>query len=62
METESLDYPNIKLKCNDSCCTPLGKIINVLTKTEEQQNLLLTLIGQIFNPSSKKNIFKSSKK
>lgn len=49
-EAETPDSPSIKLgcNCNDSCCKFLSKIINVLTKVEEQENLL-TLISQITN-------------
>ncbi|KAG2684775.1 hypothetical protein I3760_10G090900 [Carya illinoinensis] len=65
LETESFDSPIIKLGCNciDSCCKPTGKKINVLSKGEEQENLLLTMISQIQDPELKQEyLFKLKKR
>ncbi|KAL4643357.1 hypothetical protein ACB092_02G086400 [Castanea dentata] len=47
--SETSSSPNVKLGCRDSCCNVI-KSVNVLTKEEEQDNLLLTLISKIENP------------
>lgn len=53
LEAKSYDSPNIKLACNDSCCKSLVKTINVLPSTEEQENILLSMIYQSMNPGLK---------
>ena len=53
---------NIKIRCFDSCYNKT-KICSVLTKFEEQENLLITLILKIENPEfKKKNTLKNSRK
>ncbi|KAG2685236.1 hypothetical protein I3760_10G115400 [Carya illinoinensis] len=63
-ETGSSDSPIIKLGCNctDSCCKLTGKTINVLSKGEEQENLLLTMISQIQDPELKQEYLLKLKK
>ncbi|KAG2711388.1 hypothetical protein I3760_04G073800, partial [Carya illinoinensis] len=63
-ETGSSDSPIIKLgcSCTDSCCKPTGKTINVLSKGEEQENLLLTMISQIQDPELKQEYLLKLKK
>ena len=41
---ESSDSPNMKIGCRDSCCNVI-KSINVLTKSEENESLLIKLIN-----------------
>lgn len=48
LEIESSNYINIKLKCNDSYCTHLDKIINILTKTKEQKNIFFNFVWPKF--------------
>ncbi|KAL4610867.1 hypothetical protein ACB092_08G083300 [Castanea dentata] len=66
--TETSYSPNIKIGCRDSCCNTVNvlsktnKAINVLTKSEEQENLLINLISQIDNPELKEEYFKKLKK
>jgi hypothetical protein len=43
---------DVKIGCFDSCCNKT-KICNVLTKNEEQENLLITLISKIENAELK---------
>ena len=50
---ESFGSPNFKIGCRDSCCNTI-KTVNVLTKREENESLLITLISQIENPELKK--------
>ena len=50
---ESSSSPNFKIGCRDSCCNTI-KTVNVLTKREENESLLITLISQIENPELKK--------
>ena len=45
---DSSDSPNIKIGCRDSYCNVI-KSINVLTKSEENEALLIKLISQIEN-------------
>ena len=49
--------PNIKIGCRDSCCSVI-KSINTLTKSEENEKIIIQLINQIQNPY-KKNIWTS---
>ena len=46
---ETFDSPNIKIGCRDSYCNII-KFVNVLTKSEENESLLMKLISQIENP------------
>ncbi|KAL0000481.1 hypothetical protein SO802_014262 [Lithocarpus litseifolius] len=50
---ESSDSPNIKLGCRDSCCNTIHSV-NTLTKHEENEKLLISLINQIQNPELQK--------
>ena len=50
---DSSDSPNIKIGCRDSCCNVI-KSVNVLTKSEENENLMIQLISQIQNPELQK--------
>ena len=43
---DSSDSPNIKLGCRDSCCNVV-KTVNTLTKSEEEEKLIIQLINQI---------------
>ena len=45
---DSSNSPNIKIGCRDSYCNVI-KFVNVLTKSEENESLLITLISQIEN-------------
>ena len=46
---DSFDSPNIKIGCRDSCCNVVNTV-NTLTKTEEDEKLIIQLINQIQNP------------
>jgi len=50
--------PNISFGCNDACC----KTISVMTKEEEQEELLLDLISKIDNPELKRQYLEKLKK
>ena len=58
---ESSGSPNFKIGCRDSYCNVI-KTINVLTKSEENESLLITLISQIENPELKKEYLNKLKK
>ena len=66
--TETSDSPNIKIGCRYSYCNIVNvlskpnKTINVLIKSEEQENLLINLISQIDNPELKEEYLKKLKK
>ncbi|CAL9028495.1 unnamed protein product, partial [Prunus brigantina] len=64
-ESESSDSqlssPNIQLGCKDKCCNTL-KSISVLTKQEEQEELLIDLISKIENPELKSEYLKKLRK
>ena len=45
---DSSNSPNIKIGCRDSCLNII-KSVNVLTKSEENESLLMKLISQIEN-------------
>ena len=47
---DSSNSPNVKIGCRDFCCYVI-KSVNVLTKSEENESLLIKLISQIENPS-----------
>jgi hypothetical protein len=50
--------PNISFGCNDTCC----KTIGVMTKEEEQEELLLDLISKIENPELKRQYLEKLRK
>jgi hypothetical protein len=52
---------DVKIGCFDSCCNKT-KTYSVLTKVEEQEDLLITLISKIENPELKKEYLKKLKK
>ena len=58
---ESSGSPNIKIGCRDSCCNVI-KTVNVLTKSEENESLLITLISQIENLELKQEYLNKLKK
>ena len=58
---ESSGSSNIKFGCKDSCCNVI-KTVNVLTKSEENENLLITLISQIENLELKQEYLNKLKK
>jgi hypothetical protein len=51
----------VKIGCFDSCCNKT-KTCSVLTKAEEQEDLLITLISKIENPELKEEYLKKLKK
>ena len=59
--TNSSNSPNIKIGCRDSCCNVI-KSINVLTKSEENESLMIQLISQIQNPELQKEYLDKFKK
>ena len=58
---ETFDSPNIKIGCRDSYCNII-KFVNVLTKSEENESLLMKLISQIENPDLQKEYLDKLKK
>ena len=58
---ESSGSPNIKIGCRDSCCNVI-KTVNVLTKSEENESLSITLISKIENPELKQEYLNKLKK
>ena len=58
---DSSDSPNVKIACIDSCCNVI-KSVNVLTKSEENESLLIKLISQIENHELQKEYFDKLKK
>ena len=58
---ETSNSPNIKIGCRDSCCNVV-KSVNVLTKSEENESLLIKLISQIENPELQKEYLDKLKK
>ena len=58
---ETFDSPNIKIGCRDSYCNVI-KFVNVLTKSEENESLLMKLISQIENPDLQKEYLDKLKK
>ncbi|KAL4601694.1 hypothetical protein ACB092_10G000200 [Castanea dentata] len=46
--------PNIKLACRDSCCNVI-KSVKMLTKSKENDDLLLTMISKIEDPNLQKD-------
>ena len=55
---DSSDSPNIKIGCRDSCCN----VITTLTKSEENEKLIIQLINQIQNPELQKEYLDKFKK
>ncbi|CAL9010817.1 unnamed protein product [Prunus brigantina] len=53
--------PRIQLGCRDKCCNTL-KQISVLTKQEEQEELLIDLISKIENPDLKSEYLRKLRK
>ena len=51
----------MKLGCRDSCCNVI-KSVNVLTKSEENESLLIKLISQTENPELQKEYLDKLKK
>ena len=58
---DSFDSPSVKIGCRDSCCNVI-KSVNVLTKSEENESLLIKLISQIENHELQKEYFDKLKK
>ena len=58
---DSFDSPNIKIRCKDSCCNVI-KSVNVLTKSEENESLIIQMISQIQNPELQKEYLDKFKK
>ncbi|KAK9996709.1 hypothetical protein SO802_021395 [Lithocarpus litseifolius] len=58
---ESSGSPTVKLGCRNSCCNVI-KTVNVLTKSEENESLLIKLISQIENPKLQKEYLDKLKK
>ena len=54
-------FEDVKIGCFDSCCNKT-KTCSVLTKAEEQEDLLITLISKIENPKLKEEYLKKLKK
>ena len=46
---DSSDSPNSKIGCRDSYCNVINSV-NALTKSEEDEKLIIQLINQIQNP------------
>ena len=58
---DSSNSPNVKIGCRDSCCNVIESV-NVLTKGEENESLLIKLISQIQNPELQKEYLDKFKK
>ncbi|CAL9004308.1 unnamed protein product [Prunus brigantina] len=56
-----LSSPRVQLGCRDKCCSTL-KQITVLTKQEEQEELLIDLISKIENPELKSEYLRKLRK
>ncbi|KAG6659871.1 hypothetical protein CIPAW_03G066400 [Carya illinoinensis] len=69
--SDHINLPNIKFGCNDSCCASKVKTINildggreqgpVLSKEQEHENMLLSIISQIQDPEVKEKYLKKLK-
>ena len=59
--TDSFDSLNIKIGCRDSCCNVI-KSVNTLTKSEEDEKLIIQLINQIQNLELQKEYLDKFKK
>ncbi len=63
--SSSSSSPDIKLGCTDNCCKSINvitKSLNVLTKQEEQEELLLEAISKINDPKLKANMLHKLRK
>ncbi|KAG2689260.1 hypothetical protein I3760_09G132400 [Carya illinoinensis] len=70
-DSDHINSPNIKFGCNDSCCISKVKTINVLdggreqgpvlSKEQEHENMLLSIISQIQDPELKEKYLKKLK-
>ena len=58
---DSSDSPNIKIGCRDSCCNVIN-YVNTLTKSEENEKLIIQLINQIQNLKLQKEYLDKFKK
>ena len=58
---DSSDSPSIKIGCRDSCCNVI-KSVNTLTKSEENEKLIIQMINQIQNPELQKEYSDKFKK
>ena len=58
---ETSDSPNVKIGCRDSYCNVI-KSVNVLTKSDKNESLLIKLISQIENPELQKEYLDKLKK
>ena len=58
---DSSNSPNVKIGCRDSCCNVI-KSVNVLTRSEENESLIIKLINQIENPELQKEYLDKFKK
>ena len=58
---DSSNSPNVKIGCRDSYCNVI-KSVNVLTKSDENESLLIKLISQIANPDLQKEYLDKLKK
>ena len=57
----SSDSPNIKIGCRNSCCNNI-KSVKTLTKSKENEKLIIQLINQIQNPELQKEYLDKFKK
>ena len=58
---DSSNSPNIKIGCRDSCCSVINSV-NAVTKSEEDEKLIIQLINQIQNPELRKEYLDKFKK
>ena len=58
---DSSDSPNIKIGYRDSCCNVINSV-DTLTKSEENEKLIIQLINQIQNPDLQKEYLDKFKK
>ena len=58
---DSSDSPNIKIGCRDSCYNVINSV-NALTKSEEDEKLIIQLINQIQIPELQKEYLDKFKK
>ena len=58
---DSSDSPNIKIGCRDSCCNVINSV-DTLTKSEENEKLIIQLINQIENSELQKEYLDKFKK
>ena len=58
---DSFGSPNIKIGCRDSCWNVINSV-DTLTKSEENEKLIIQLINQIQNPEFQKEYLDKFKK